>query len=275
MRTAKGKFHKYLVDLNLSQAVERRFFFMGYHHERDLQLAIDAIVKPGDTFIDVGANLGFVTLHAARRVGPSGRVIAFEPQAVCCDRIRRNMSLNNIKHIDIHNFGLSDRASVLTLTVLSNVSALATFTWDDERDGPNAGGKVDVPVARGDDIVRDRIIGNLMMKIDVEGFELFVLRGFAETIKKHRPPIFQEVVPLFLRRAGVGVADVFDWYRAMDYRGYAVSLTGKWKNEKLRLRPIAAPDDPDQAGEVIDKSVLNVLWLPANGSRFDPAPCFK
>jgi FkbM family methyltransferase len=271
IRIGRGRFHNYLVDLDLSQAVEREFYFLGYHYERDLQLLIDAIVKPGDTFIDVGANLGFVSLHAARRVGPEGRVIAFEPQSACCARIARNIDLNHIKHIEVHNIGLSDRTGVLTLKLPAGVSALATFAWDEAVDGTKASEMTEVPISVGDDAVREQIIGNLMIKVDVEGYELFVLRGFDETIRRYRPPMFIEMQPLTLRRAGVSTSDIFEFFHKRNYRGHVATLTGRWKYQRVRLRAMESAEDLYKGQEERCGSEQNVLWLPADGSRFDPS----
>jgi FkbM family methyltransferase len=273
-RTGRGRFHKYLVELNLSQAVEREFYFLGYHYERDLQLLLDAILRPGDTFIDVGANLGFVTLHAASRVGPGGRVIAFEPQSACCARIARLIDINQIKHIEIHNVGLSDKPGELTLKLPGGISALATFAWDESVDGPEVSNTALVQLLVADDVVRDRIIGNLMIKIDVEGFELFVIRGLDETIRRHRPPMFIEMQPSNLRRAGVTVEQIFEFFHERNYRGHVVTVTGRWKYRRVRLRAMASADDlyEGQAELKLSGSEQNVLWLPADGSRFDPSP---
>jgi FkbM family methyltransferase len=272
MLTGRGRLHNYLIELNLSQAVERQFYFMGYHDERELELLIDAIVRPGDTFIDVGANLGFISMHAASRVGSKGRVIAFEPQPACCERIARNIFTNGLKHVDVKNIGLSDRADVLTLKLPSGVSSLATFAGDEKLADAKVLGRIDVPVARGDEVVRDQIVGNLMMKIDVEGFELFVLRGFAETIRRRHPPIHIEIQPHHLRRAGVSVSEVFDWFRSMGYCGYVVSLDGKWIYAKLQLRAVAVAEDLGKDMDSRSDFMRNMLWLPSEGGGFDPSP---
>jgi FkbM family methyltransferase len=92
--------------------MERHVYFLGWHWERDVQLLIDAILEPGDTFIDVGANIGLVSLHAARCVEPNGRVIAFEPQKPCYTRLVQTIRMNNITSIEAHNLGLAEHVMV-------------------------------------------------------------------------------------------------------------------------------------------------------------------
>jgi hypothetical protein len=66
------------IDLSLSEHMQRRLFWMGYYN-REIVALLDRIVRPRMVFIDVGANIGEITLVAAKRVGTSGRVISFEP----------------------------------------------------------------------------------------------------------------------------------------------------------------------------------------------------
>jgi len=259
------------MELDLRQAIERQVYFLGYYYERDVQLLADAILEPGDTFIDVGANIGFVSLHAARRVGPEGRVIAFEPQKACCERMMKSIRMNQITQIEVHNMGLAERPGTLQLKIMM-ADTLTTFAIDDEIDGHEVRDRIEVPVARGDDIVRERIVGNLMLKVDVEGFELYVLRGFEETIERYRPPILIEIVPRFLRRAGVDEFQLFDFFHERGYRGFGVSLTGRWRYRTFRLRPVKRLEDLYGDKDPVTAIAENLLWLPASGGRFDPSP---
>jgi FkbM family methyltransferase len=265
-RLGRGRFHGYLVDLDLRQGVEREFYFKGYHYERDLQLSIDAFVQPGDTFIDVGANIGFVLLHAANRVGPHGRVIANEPQPQCCARIAKTLEANRIAHCELHNVGLSDRSGSLTLTLPGGVSALGTFAWHEAASG-SAADCIEADVLRGDDLVGERIVGELMIKLDVEGFELFAIRGFENTIKRYRPVIFTENQPTNLRRAGVEPSDLLDHFLERGYRGYLVLLEGRWIFRRIRLREITSADDLLSGKDGRPDAEQSILWVPHESNR--------
>jgi D-glycero-D-manno-heptose 1,7-bisphosphate phosphatase len=269
--TGRGRYHKYLMELDLRQGIEREVYFLGRHYAREIQLLIDSILKPGDTFIDVGANIGFVSLHAARHVGPEGCVIAFEPQETCYVRMMRTVEMNQISQIEVHHLGLAEQPGTLQLKIMK-ANTLSSFAIDEGHDGPNVIDKVDVPVARGDDVVRDRVLGDLMLKVDVEGFELHVLRGFVETIERHKPPILIEIVPLFLRRAGVDEYQLFDFFHRQGYRGFDISLTGRWNYRTLRLRPVVNPEDLYGTADPLSAPARDLLLLPASSSRFDPAP---
>ena len=86
------------MELDLRDALERQTYFLCRYYDLENQLALDVLLKPGDTFIDIGANIGMTTLHGASRVGENGKVIALEPQPICCAKIKRNLEINAINH---------------------------------------------------------------------------------------------------------------------------------------------------------------------------------
>lgn len=272
VRIVRGKTHGYLMEVDLSDDVDRFVYFLGRYYDLDLQLLIDAIVGPGDTLVNVGANMGYVVLHAASRVGPQGRVLAFEPQIRCCQRLRRNLELNGITQVEVHNCALGERDDKLELKMRAGSTIMSTLCTD-ETDEPEIYERVEVDVRRGDDLVFDRVIGNLMLMVDVEGFELYVLRGLERTIARHRPPIVIEVIPRYLRRAGTSVEEQFAFFRDRDYAGYVIKLRKRdllplpgARRSDFVLRPIATP------AELHEEADIDMLWLPKEGGRFDPTP---
>ena len=85
---------------------------------------LQRLLAPGDTLVDIGANMGIVSLQAWRYVGPTGRVIAVEPQPVCCHAIRESVALNELTNVELHPIGLSNRAGRFDLYVpMSRISA--------------------------------------------------------------------------------------------------------------------------------------------------------
>ena len=249
----RGKRHGYLMELDLSDDVDRRVYFLRRNYDLEIQLALDALLGPGDTVIDIGANVGMTTLYAASRVGSRGRVLSVEPQPTCFGKLRRLLELNGIGHVELHNVGLSNQPGVLTLHVLGGGTIMATFAIDEGGD-KNVRDEISVQVFRGDDLFRGRINGRLTVKIDVEGFELHVLRGLCVTIEEHRPPIVSEVAPRLLRRAGVGVDQLLDFFHHRGYRGYKIGLVRRLLRWSLSLELLKQLTDFD--GD------MDVLWVP-------------
>jgi FkbM family methyltransferase len=103
VRTAYG----YRMELHLHDWVDQHIYATG-SYEDDTGRVIAALVGPGDCAIDLGANIGYFTLLLARRVGPAGRVIAFEPAPATRLRLRRNLQLNAVANVEVREEAISD-----------------------------------------------------------------------------------------------------------------------------------------------------------------------
>ena len=134
-------------------------------------------LRPGMTFIDVGANKGDFTLLAARLTGPSGRVISIEPAPENHSVLQRSIELNDYANITVLQVALSDRDGTADLQI---GSTSGSHTLSPEFNGSRA---VSVPTRTLDAVVADNRLASVdMLKIDVQGFELAVLRGAAQTL---------------------------------------------------------------------------------------------
>ena len=134
-------------------------------------------LRPGMTFIDVGANKGDFTLLAARLTGPSGRVISIEPEPENHSVLQRSIELNDYANIAVLQVALSDRDGTADLQI---GSTSGSHTLSPEFNGSRA---VSVPTRTLDAVVADNRLASVdMIKIDVQGFELAVLRGAAQTL---------------------------------------------------------------------------------------------
>src|SRR5690606_12848835 len=76
---------------------------------------IERLLEPGDVFVDIGAHVGWLSLLAARSVGPHGKVVAIDPQPYNCDRILTNAGLNGFENIVVAPVAVSDRDDFLLI----------------------------------------------------------------------------------------------------------------------------------------------------------------
>jgi FkbM family methyltransferase len=135
-------------------------------------------LKPGMTFIDVGANKGDFTLLAARLAGNSGIVLSIEPEPDNHTMLQRSIALNHYSNIRVLQIALSDREGTADLQIGATSGAHSL--------SPGFKGlrKVTVPTMTLDQLVAEQQLQNVdMVKIDVQNWELEVLRGAAQTLR--------------------------------------------------------------------------------------------
>jgi FkbM family methyltransferase len=204
--------------------------------EKPLQDALLCEVHEGATVFDIGANVGFVTLVAARLVGPGGRVVAFEPVPGNADAIRENLALNAIDWVELHETAVG-RAGGTAKMIVSDVSAFSRFENINVPTG--ARGRIDVSVTSIDEFMS---LGAApvpdVVKIDVEGAELDVLEGMRRTIAEHRPVILCEIhdcnVPYVELMRSLG-------YETVNLDEQGVPVERGHRNAHTLARPIGAP----------------------------------
>lgn len=153
----------------------------GVMWEPYLENLIPQHVKPGTTVIDVGAHIGTHTLTMARAAGRKGRVYAFEPQRKIYRELVRNLELNDARNTVPLRFALGDRHGVIEMSKSA------------------AGNEGGTAVGSGGDKAELRTLDSFgfrnisFIKIDVEGFEDFVLAGAAQTIEQQHPVLLVEI----------------------------------------------------------------------------------
>jgi FkbM family methyltransferase len=152
---------------------------------RTLALFIDA----GDTLVDVGANIGSVSIPCLEYVGPLGRIVAVEPQAECCAALRQSVALNGSANLEIHPIALSDRAGEFDI-LLPQADNLGRASFAPF--GATGQGRVvrstKVKVHHGGEFLESlKLRGEYIVKLDVEGHEGSVLSSFSSYFVRHPP----------------------------------------------------------------------------------------
>ncbi|MEG4071910.1 FkbM family methyltransferase [Microcoleus sp. Pol14C2] len=257
IREIRGKFHGYRMAMDLSKWNDRMSYFLGRYYDLPTQLFIQNAVQPGDSFIDAGANTGMITLLAAYHTGTTGCVHSFEPNPLAFQKLKAAVTDNELQKVSLHQCGLSNERNELTLTVPTDVTGLGTFAQLAEKDRSLISNQYQVPVYPGDEMLPDNLPGATFIKIDVEGFEVNVIKGFSQTLQKLRPAVLTEVVGSHLERAGSSVAELCS---VMDDFGYeAFNLEAKREGLGHRLQLSKA-----QAGKMTD----DVVWLYSESPLF-------
>jgi FkbM family methyltransferase len=225
----------YVTRRDLSWWSDRLSYFLGRWYSLEPQLIAKAFIGKGDAVIDIGANRGDFSLCASMLVGQTGRVLAFEPNPTCVDLFRQTLSANRIGNVELFAMGLSDSNENLPLTIPTACSGEASFGTS--RFDPKDVQTVNAPVRVGDNVLSDS--RPAFIKIDVEGFEVRVLRGLQQTIESSSPVILTELVSDHLTRCGSSRAELIDLMISLGYVGYVAELTRNrrdWSAERLENR---------------------------------------
>jgi FkbM family methyltransferase len=191
-------------------------------YEREL-IFLHRFLAPGMVVIDGGASCGIYTVVAARLVGPSGRVLSFEPGAEAFSVLTKNIEINHLTTVRAHCAALSDtdgRAHFYHHEHGQNSFSL----------GHPGNGTIDsesVVTRTLDEVFREEDAGRLgLIKLDVEGAEELVLRGSAQTIAHSCPTILFEVNAAAAMQLGLPPYGAWELLRNWGYRFFSLAGCG-------------------------------------------------
>lgn len=154
-----------------------------------------AVLRPGDRYIDAGANVGQLVLAASKRVGPDGDVIAVEAHAEIYGYLQGNLRLNRASNVEAFNCALGATEGEVSMTSRRS----------DDQNYVSEAGALRVPMHRLDDLIPAR--PTRLLKIDVEGSELPVLQG-ATAVLRETELVYCELSTGNCRRFGYEPQDV-------------------------------------------------------------------
>lgn len=227
--------------LDLHEYVQARIYCFDYY-ERDSVAAFRAQVGPGDVVVDVGANIGQYSLLAARLVGSGGRVIAFEADPGIVDRLRRHVAINRLS-VDVTACALGDANATRDFypsAWAGNQGQGSLLPAEPARQRIRKREALRVKVCRLDDVMAQKGVFRIdFLKIDVEGYEMHVLRGAQHMLEAGRiGAIMVELSPTNLAQAGESPASIRDCLTAYGYRPFTADAAG-------RLHPLSLPVQGD------------------------------
>jgi FkbM family methyltransferase len=161
-------------------------------HEPSVVHGLEELVRPGWTAIDVGANIGYFTLLMANRVGPQGKVIAFEPLAENFSILQENIKLNSHPNVVVENLALMSRTERIELR--SATPGAITWVASARVDQNSAVESESVEAISLDEYVQKKGIAKVdFLKIDVEGAEASVLDGATSVLNRDKPILLIEL----------------------------------------------------------------------------------
>lgn len=218
------------VDLN--DWLQRQVFMYGtYRVEEKHRHAMLSRIRDGGTVLDVGAHVGYYSLLFANRVGQYGRVFAFEPSTRTHDRLLDNISLNDLANITPVKAAASDEAGTAIVNLAAGVNTGSTSLHFDV----DAVGTEQIKTIVLDDYLERHAIDEVnLIKIDVEGHELHVLRGLRKTLNvraNKAPELFVEVNEITLKSSGTPIEAIFEELATAGYIAHRIVSAGRLRVE--------------------------------------------
>ena len=205
--------------------IQKNIFWYGAY-EKDTLNCLCKLIKSDSTVFDIGANVGYYTVLMASRAC-NGHVYAFEPLSIARNQLQKNIALNKIRNTTVLDFCISDKQE----------SSVIYAAWEDNigmsglKPPENFSGRTEPVECMSFDewFLSHRINSANLIKIDVEGAEVKVLRGMSNTIKKHRPILILEVISPQLVSFGATVEELYDLIIPHDYSAYRAEKKNKLK----------------------------------------------
>ena len=227
-------------------------------YENLVTAVYEAELRPGDAFVDLGANVGHHTWRMAEAVGASGHGFAVEPVPGFADRVEELLQSKSIEWVEVLRTAASDFEGESEFFVQPDHIGWSSMfeTHRHPADDPETTKRITVPVGRLDALVGaagDRRIR--VIKVDIENAEFAALRGAEDLLRRDRPVVVFENNPRgAARHAGYEVSDFFDFFSSCGYALWSLLLepipsAQAWRDCRssyyLALPSEDVPDDLD------------------------------
>jgi FkbM family methyltransferase len=187
----------------------------GRDWEPHFEILITNLIKKGDCVIDCGANFGYNSVLMGSIIGNSGKLISIEPQNLIYQQLNGNLILNNI----FNSFTYKNIVGDVSDTILELNPVNLSSSWVNIGDTSVGVGGEKINTISIDDLNLDNLN---FIKLDVQGFEYFVLNGASKTISKFFPDIFIEIENHLIEKFGVTSDMIYNKLKSFGYSVYKI-----------------------------------------------------
>lgn len=204
-------------------------------YEPDVRRVLLTCAQNADVVADIGANIGWYSIQLASVIARGGRILAFEPTPTTAAALHDNVALNGLTDtVEVVAKGLSEQPGAATLYLPDASGPVAASLRDLHPSERNS--MIEVALSTLEAEMQDRKIRHLdLIKCDVEGAELMVLRGAKNIIERDRPLLLLEMLRKWSAAFDYHPNDILSWVGELDYACWAISESG--------LRHVSAVDD--------------------------------
>ncbi len=235
--------------------IAREACFMGYYEPQETVL-MQNLLRPGMCFVDVGANWGYYTLLGADLVGPTGRVVSFEPHPTLFSLLEKNVSMNDLAST-IMPMAVADQVGEMTLTGFDQEDGnwgVSKLVPSSERDKPQFRVRTGLLETLLDDAAVDEVD---LLKLDIEGAEALVIPTLYKGLARGRyKRILLELHPPVLSQQGVTSQTLNQQILDHGYRGFTIDHT----QEVYRSAAYHLPRSPAAFLSPLDGEARFAAW---------------
>jgi len=221
----QGRYHYFLIQgnkmlLDLKDKGISRELAINKIHEAQSTKFLKGLLKKGDVVIDIGANIGYYVLIESKIVGKKGKIFAIEPSKRNFKLLTKNIKLNKAKNVKTFNFAVGDKDGYVEFieTQQSNRSYVNLLSGEDA-----TAKKYRVKMRSLDSFVKENEIEKVsLIRMDIEGFEAYALKGMQNILEKKLPDYFYiEFHPKAIRELGFNFEDILN---DLERKGYVLQI---------------------------------------------------
>ena len=223
-------------ELDLSEMIDSSLYFLG-HYESNTSRVLREYIEPNMTIFEVGANIGAHTFEIAKLLDSNrGILFSFEHTEYAFNKLQRNFILNDFKNIVLEKIALSDINEEKEIHRATSPETMPfKASWDKKKHGPKYRSIDRIKFQRLDDyFTQNNLKGLDLLKIDVDGYELRVIKGGKETNSKYMPMIIIEL-GVTVERIGDNLDVLVDTISSFGYAIYSIESTEIEKFDKKKL----------------------------------------
>ena len=202
------------LELQLNDYIDM-WLYTGADFEPHTVSLFRKILKTGDNALDIGANIGYLSLIASNIVGSSGKIYAFEPTPETIIKFKKNLALNNCSNIILYQTAVSETNGTAVFRIPSDEvknSGRASL-----RDIEENNFEIKVETTRLDSMLEDLPTIQLV-KMDIEGAEAMALKGMEQLINRDRPLFIMELSGFYLQQLSSSSNFVIEFFKKKHYR---------------------------------------------------------
>lgn len=201
------------LQLNIDDWIQQQIYFLNDYEKNEIDFLYN-FLKNGDTFIDIGGNIGLFSLNASKLVGNSGKVYAFEAFSENFRQFNNNVKINDFKNIVLEHLAISNQQKTIEILyneAHQNVGMASSYLQ-------NFTSKEEIKAISLDEYVREKKISKIdLIKIDIEGGEFDAIKGMKNVLENYNPKIILEVNTLTLEYSNHTEQELLDLLNSFGY----------------------------------------------------------